>query len=125
MGPDSPPKTVLVVDDDPGIRRLMKGFFKVEGFLAVTATNGLEALKYLQEGGVADVILLDLRMPLMDGWTFRRELLANPALAHIPVIVLSGANADRTPELQAAAWFDKPVTVKQVVVEVRRLCEGR
>src|SRR6476469_9594427 len=65
--------SVLVVDDDPNLVRLMTKFLKLEGFAPASAGNGREALDYLRGGGGAQVILLDLRMPVMDGWTFRRE----------------------------------------------------
>ena len=122
MLPPSPVPTVLVIDDDPGIRRLMTSFLKLEGFAPVTAANGKEALAYLRNGGAVNVILLDLRMPVMDGWTFRREQRRDPAIADIPVVVLSGADAEHAPELAAAAWFDKPVSVSQVISVIPRLC---
>jgi len=122
MLPPSPVPTVLVIDDDPGIRRLMTSFLKLEGFAPVTAANGKEALAYLRNGGVVHVILLDLRMPVMDWWTFRREQRRDPAIADIPVVVLSGADAEHAPELAAAAWFDKPVSVSQVISVIPRLC---
>ena len=122
MPPTSPAPTVLVIDDDPGIRRLMTSFLKLEGFAPIAAANGQEALAYLRDGGAAKVILLDLRMPVMDGWTFRREQRGDPAIADIPVVVLSGADAERAPELAAAAWFEKPVSVPQVISVIRRLC---
>jgi CheY-like chemotaxis protein len=123
MPPPSRAQTVLVIDDDPGIRRLMTSFLKLEGFAPTTAANGKEALAYLREVGTVDVILLDLRMPVMDGWTFRREQRRDPAIADIPVVVLSGADAERAPELAAAAWFEKPVSVPKVISAIRLLCE--
>jgi CheY-like chemotaxis protein len=113
--------TVLVVDDDSSLQRVFARFLAQEGFVAATASNGQEALKYLRGGGIADVILLDLRMPVMDGWAFRREQRADPLLASIPVIVLSGADAERVPELEAAAAFEKPASLTDVVTEIRRL----
>ena len=65
--------SVLVVDDDPNLVRLMSRFLTLEGFAPVPAANGAEALTYLRGGGSASVSLLDLRMPVMDGWEFRRE----------------------------------------------------
>ena len=117
--------TVLVVDDDPNLVRLMSKFLKLEGFATATAGNGLEALAYLRGGGGVDVILLDLRMPVMDGWTFRREQRADPTLADIPIVVLSGVEPDRVSELDAAATFFKPVSFPDVVSAVRELCETR
>jgi CheY-like chemotaxis protein len=122
MPPQSPAPTVLVIDDDPGIRLLMTSFLKLEGFESIAAANGKEALAYLRDGGAVNVILLDLKMPVMDGWAFRREQRCDPAFADIPVVVLSGADAERVPELAAAAWFDKPVSVPQVISVIRRLC---
>jgi len=116
--------SVLVVDDDPNLVRLMSKFLKLEGFAPVPAGNGQEALDYLRGGGGASVILLDLRMPVMDGWKFRTEQRKHPEIAHIPVVVLSGVDADGVHELEAAASFHKPVSFPEVVGVVRRLCES-
>jgi len=115
--------SVLVVDDDPNLVRLMAKFLKLEGFAPVTAGNGQEALDYLRGGGEARVILLDLRMPVMDGWKFRREQKQDPGIAGIPIVVLSGLETERVHELDAAASFHKPVSFPEVVVVLRRLCE--
>jgi CheY-like chemotaxis protein len=116
--------SVLVVDDDPNLVRLMSKFLMLEGFAPVPAGNGLEALDYLRRGGGASVILLDLRMPIMDGWAFRREQKQDPGIADIPIVVLSGVESERVHELGAAASFHKPVSFPEVVGVVRRLCEG-
>jgi CheY-like chemotaxis protein len=113
--------TVLVVDDDPNIQRMMTKFLELEGFVPVTASNGQEALEYLRRGGNPHVILLDLRMPIMDGWTFRRIQRADPTLADIPVIVLTGIEGDLD-DLSVAASFCKPVSLFEVASVVRRLC---
>jgi CheY-like chemotaxis protein len=115
------PATVLVVDDDKDLLRLMTKFLRLEGFNPAQAANGREALDYLRGGGDADVILLDLRMPVMDGWAFRREQREDPGLASIPVVVLSGIEADHS-GLGAAAAFRKPVSFPEIVGAVRQLC---
>ena len=117
--------SVLVVDDDPNLVRLMSKFLKLEGFAPVPAANGKEALAYLRGGGDASVIVLDLRMPVMDGWTFRIEQRRDPVLADIPVVVLSGLEMYGIHEMEAAASFHKPVSFPEVVGVVRRLCELR
>ena len=94
---------VLVVDDDPNLVRLMSKFLKLEGFAPVPASNGQEALAYLRGGGDASVILLDLRMPVMDGWAFRKEQRGDPVLAGIPIVVMSGVAADSSIDLDARA----------------------
>jgi CheY-like chemotaxis protein len=117
--------TVLVVDDDANLVRLMSRFLKLQGFAAVPASNGEEALEYLRGGGPANAILLDLRMPVMDGWAFRRAQREDPLLAHIPVVVLTGIEGDHARDLGAAAGFQKPVSLPEVVDALRRLCEPR
>src|SRR5205809_6268059 len=99
---------VLVVDDDPNLVRLMSKFLKLEGFSPVPAANGQEALAYLRGGGDASVILLDLRMPVMDGWTFRQQHRKDPEIANIPIVLLSGVDSDRVHELDAAASAPQP-----------------
>jgi CheY-like chemotaxis protein len=64
-------------------------------------------------------------MPVMDGWTFRREQRGDPGLANIPIVILSGVAADTIQDLEAAASFSKPVSVPDGVVVVRRLCDAR
>jgi len=116
--------SVLVVDDDPNLVRLMSKFLKLEGFSPVPAANGQEALTYLRGGGDASVILLDLRMPVMDGWAFRREQKGDPVIANIPIVILSGIETDGVQELDAAAAFHKPVSFPEIVGVVRRLCDA-
>jgi CheY-like chemotaxis protein len=115
--------TILVVDDDPNLQRVMSKFLEFEGFAPVRAANGQEALDYLRGGGNASVILLDLRMPVMDGWAFRKAQRAEPGLAEIPIVVISGIDGEHVSELGAAAAFAKPVSFPEVVDVVRRLCE--
>jgi CheY-like chemotaxis protein len=113
---------ILIVDDDPNLQRLMTKFLKMEGFASIPASNGREALDYLRAGGDASVILLDLRMPVMDGWAFRKEQRNDPGLAEIPVVVMTGIDGEYMVELGAAAAFHKPVSFLDVVGVVRRLC---
>src|SRR5215210_4321884 len=116
------PDTVLVVEDDEDMRELMNQFLHLEGFSPATARNGLEALNMLRSGIYPKVILLDLMMPIMDGWAFRRAQRTDPAIATIPVVVLSAAGVDRLAEIEAAAAFTKPVNFERVLQTVRRLC---
>lgn len=94
-----------------------------EGFTPVMASNGREALAYLQRGGEASVILLDLMMPIMDGWTFRRAQRSDPAISNIPVVVVSALDNGTAMELGAAASFRKPLDVARLVACVRDLCQ--
>ena len=112
---------VLLVDDDSAVRRTLARFLGRDGLSVVEADNGQQALTYLQAGGAASVIVLDLRMPIMDGFKFREEQRRDSSLAAIPVIVLSGADTDRFDELGAAAAFEKPASFSDLVKCIREL----
>jgi CheY-like chemotaxis protein len=102
---------VLVVDDDDDLREVMCEALSAEGYEAVQAEDGQRALARLRERRV-DVILLDLMMPNMNGWEFRAEQQRDPALAGIPVIVMTAAtDVSRTAELAASAYLQKPVAL--------------
>jgi CheY-like chemotaxis protein len=117
-------QTILLVDDDVAVRRPMARFLGFEGFNVAEANNGQEALTYLRAGRGAAAILLDLRMPVMDGWAFRSLQRADPLIADIPVIVISGADTQRFGELEAVATFEKPVQMSRVVSVLRQLMPG-
>jgi CheY-like chemotaxis protein len=80
---------ILVVDDDADLREALVAGLEREGHQVIAATDGERALQLLRWGIVPDVIMLDLMMPVMDGWEFRRQQLTDPTLAPIPVIVVS------------------------------------
>jgi CheY-like chemotaxis protein len=100
---------VLVVDDDPGIRAVIELALSDEGYAVTLAVNGQDALERLN-GWRPDVILLDLAMPVMDGWELLAILQADRHLASIPVIVMSAHFRQRGDDgLQsAAALLSKP-----------------
>ena len=113
--------TVLVVDDDPGVRAAVSLYLKFQGYDIVEACHGEEALAHLRAGCGARAIVLDLRMPVMDGWSFRRAQREDPAIADIPVIVLSGADVDKVPSLDAEMSFEKPVKMSLLAAAVQQL----
>jgi len=80
---------VLVVEDDPGTRRGVQELLEGEGFEVDGARDGEEALAFLRASAPPTFILLDLAMPGMTGWEFRREQLADPELRRIPVVVMT------------------------------------
>jgi CheY-like chemotaxis protein len=113
---------VLIVEDDVELRDMMAQLLTLEGFLATTVANGREALDYLGRGDRPDVILLDLMMPVMDGWEFRRKQQSDPALATVPVIVLSALDHRRAAEVDAVAFLKKPLDFDRLLELVRRYC---
>jgi CheY-like chemotaxis protein len=117
-------KLVLVVDDDPEMRDSMEMLLQSDGYAVVTAEHGEAALTSLRGGISPCAILLDLMMPVMDGFQFRQEQLSDPQLAAIPVITYSGhydvqANAAR---LRPAAYFQKPVDPDILLALIREQC---
>ena len=113
---------VLIVEDDADLRDMMAQLLNLEGFNAATVANGREALEYLQESDRPDVILLDLMMPVMDGWEFRRRQQADPSVAGVPVIVLSALDPTRAADVNANAFLKKPLDFDRLLALVRSYC---
>jgi CheY-like chemotaxis protein len=101
---------------------MMAQLLLLEGYRTETVANGREALQYLQKGNRPDVILLDLMMPVMDGWEFRRRQLADPELSRVPVVVLSALDPSRAADLDGAAFLKKPLDFDRLLELVRRFC---
>ena len=123
MNAGSTNRTVLVVDDDRGVRELLTRSLSFEGFDVMEAANGQDALTQLRTGRRPGVIVLDLRMPVMDGWAFRVAQRADPRIARIPVVILSGADAHRFQEIEAVAALEKPVSLSLLADCLHRIVE--
>jgi CheY-like chemotaxis protein len=114
------PVQVLVVDDDPSIREVLVELLTLAGYLALEARSGRTALDLLRSRRRQPaVILLDLLMPDMDGWQFRAEQLADPALCATPVIVMSARRG--CPEISVQAHLPKPFSGEELLSTVARL----
>jgi CheY-like chemotaxis protein len=111
--------SVLVVDDDDEIRDAICGILEAEGFTTMSADNGVSALKSMDRGRRPCVVLLDLMMPIMDGWDFMREVSTKKDLDDLPVVVVS-AYSERLPG--AKRILKKPLDVKQLLGAVREFC---
>jgi len=122
--PASNPAHVLVVDDDLATREALAFILGAEGYRVTTADDGRDALDQLHHDNPTDLIVLDLMMPVMDGWQFREEQLGDPQVADIPVIVCSAAGRvrEQAAALHAAAYLDKPVDPQALVAVVHRSC---
>ena len=126
IGPPTDPATVLIVDDDRGIVDGISEFLREEGFRVVATANGAEALAHLRLGLRANVILLDVLMPIMDGWDFRAAQLADPVLRGIPVVVISASGFARDtlgPQLKTRDVFSKPLDLVRFLETLRELCD--
>lgn len=116
---------MLVVEDDRDIREILIETLAAEGYEAIGADNGSEALAQLRSGApLPGVIVLDMMMPVMDGRAFRAAQLAEPALAGIPVVVMT-ADADVASiaaELRASAHLLKPIGLEQLYALAQQFC---
>ena len=115
-------RRVLVVDDDADIRELLVSVLKDDGYDALPAANGREALAML-ERFAADVVVLDLMMPVMDGWTFADRMHEK---WDIPIVVLSAANdiQKQAARVHAAAAVAKPFDIETLLPRIARLTGG-
>jgi two-component system chemotaxis response regulator CheY len=116
---------ILVVDDDEVIRACVSELLRDEGYEVENASNGVQALALLAaEGAAPNLILLDMRMPVMDGWAFAREYRQRPGV-HAPILVMTAAPdaAQRAAQIEAQAVLAKPFDIDHVLETVRR-CVG-
>ena len=116
---------ILLVDDSDDHRDLLKVLFDNEGYHLECAANGreaLELLKAMQE--LPAFILLDLMMPVMDGYAFREEQLQDLRLASIPVVVMTadGNVANKTKKMGVGEFIHKPANVDHLLGTARRYC---
>jgi CheY-like chemotaxis protein len=120
---------VLIVEDDRDTREMLAALLTTEGFYAVAAEDGLEALHLLRTvrhraPDVPCIVLLDLKMPRLGGGEFRRAQLGDPIVAAVPVAVMSGAIDAREHArlLGAVATITKPIDCAVLLDVVRRYC---
>jgi CheY-like chemotaxis protein len=119
-------KTVLMVDDDADIRHALRPIIEREGYGLVEAENGVAALDKLRRDKTPDLILLDLEMPVMDGWGFLAERDRDPALSAIPVIVISAhRDVARRASAFRASYIQKPFRPESLVETIDRLTGQR
>lgn len=118
------PRRVVVVDDDFDIRAMLTVVLEMEGYQVVAASNGREALHRMRNGQPVALVLLDLMMPVMNGWQFRAAQIADPSIAAVPVVVLSGAgNVPReTAAIDVAGYLRKPIDLDALLATVKRYC---
>lgn len=116
--------SVLIVEDDPDTREMLGRFLELEGFDVQTAANGELALKVLQDEEPPSVIILDLMMPVMNGWQFRNVQQSDPNLSQIPVIVVTAAGVrEDIPAINADGWLSKPVDFDRLLATIGPFCQ--
>jgi two-component system chemotaxis response regulator CheY len=116
-------RSILVVEDDADVRETLVLVLESEGFEVRAARDGREALEILRAGFRPRLILLDLMMPVMNGWEFRAEMKNDPELAKIPVVFVSALEPapDRAASLEAAGFLHKPFDLEALLETVERV----
>lgn len=116
LRPPPGPPTVLVVEDDPVVRDFVADALRDEGYRVLAATNGAEALRLLDGGERPALIVLDMNMPVMDGWRFARVYRRTPG-PHAPLLVVTAAHDTRrsAEEVGADGYLAKPFDLDQLL----------
>ena len=117
--------SVLVVDDSEDVRETLSESLHVLGYEVALASNGLEALEVLAQDPKPGLILLDLLMPVMDGWEFRSRQKKDPSLSDIPTVVITADNNSKLNAqlMGAVQGLRKPVDWDELVEVVRKHCK--
>jgi len=115
------PRRILLVEDDPDIRISLQTILTEEGFDVVACNNGREALSRLGSMAAPDLIILDLMMPVMDGWQFRIQQKNDPSIAQIPVIAISADASSKAAAIDAAAYLNKPFDHGALIGAIERV----
>jgi CheY-like chemotaxis protein len=121
-GSDEHRAAILVVDDDVDIRDALAEALDAYGYAVLRAANGAEALELLRSRDAPHVILLDLMMPVMDGFQFRAQQQMNTALATIPVVVITAGTTAPASELDDLPVLYKPISLSNLLQIVRQHC---
>lgn len=122
VGAQAAQKKILIVEDEGDIRLALQIFLESEGYLVQTAKNGEEALQCLAREGLPALILLDMKMPVMNGWDFAKAFVAKYD-HEAPILVMTAA-ADaqrRAAEIDARGWVGKPFDLGELSQKVQQV----
>lgn len=114
--------SVLIIEDDQGIRETLRLTLEIAGYSVFTAANGKEGLDLLPEVPGPCLILLDLMMPIMDGWAFAEELDRDHVLATIPIVVVTAFEEKATALKKKYEVVKKPVDIDRLMNIVAHYC---
>jgi signal transduction histidine kinase len=118
-------RRLLLVEDDGELRSSLSELLRSDGYDVVGAANGSEALEYLKQAPAPDLILLDLMMPVKDGWQFRIEQKRDPAISSIPVLAISADDTPKAVAIDAEMYIKKPFQYTALLDAIRRVIDGR
>ncbi len=122
---DTAKPRILVVEDDPDLRTIVRLQLSSSGFQIVEACNGAEGFQAIQEV-IPDCVILDLMMPVMDGFGFLKRARSVMSLQDVPILILTASEDERNKvrgfQYQADSYMSKPYDLQELTAEVERLC---
>lgn len=114
-------QNILIVEDDKDIRETLQYALELEGYQVETASNGSDALHFLKKNHSPHLILLDLMMPIMNGWEFLEAIKTEAELSRIPVIVITAAGEAASRTVDVNAFIKKPIELESLLNTVQTL----
>jgi two-component system, OmpR family, response regulator VicR len=119
-------QSIVLIDDDADLRMTLRDFLTEEGFVVHAARTGRHGLHILEKIDVPDLILLDYKMPVMDGKQFLTAMRSVPRLQNIPVVILSAATREWSgAHLEVEEVLTKPVDLELLLATISRICAER
>lgn len=113
-------RVVALVEDDVEFRNMLRELLEEEGYDVVALANGAEALETLRAGVTPNVILLDVSMPVMDGFDFLRQRNEDPRLAQVPVVLVTNAKPHERPTVGVSDVVRKPIDIDEILFAIKR-----
>lgn len=113
---------VAIIEDDSEFRNMLRELLEEEQYRVVAVANGAEALETLRGDTVPDVILLDVSMPIMDGFDFLRFRNEDPRLAAVPVVLVTNAKPHERPTIGVNDVVRKPIDIDEILFAIKRYC---
>ena len=114
-------KIILIIEDEKDILLTLKDFLESEDYHVLIAENGFEAMQLLKTSGIPDLILLDMKMPVMNGWEFAIEFLDKHDHLSPIVVMTAAANAEqRAKDISAVGWVEKPFDLDVLLKTIKK-----
>ena len=113
---------VAIIEDDSEFRNMLRELLEEEQYRVVAVANGAEALEKLRGDTVPNVILLDVSMPVMDGFDFLRFRNDDPQLSQVPVVLVTNAKPHERPTIGVNDVVRKPIDIDEILFAIKRYC---
>jgi CheY-like chemotaxis protein len=113
---------VAIIEDDSEFRNMLRELLEEEHYRVVAVSNGAEALEALRGDTLPNVILLDVSMPVMDGFDFLRFRNDDPKLAAVPVVLVTNARPHERPTIGVNSVVRKPIDIDEILFAIKRYC---